>query len=144
MTDVEEIRALIEQRDSAVGAGDAAGAVVATAPGAIVYDLPPPLSYTDDRDLAVAALNDWFSTWEGGVESHLHDPAIRVDGDLAVVHGLSHMTGVKRGEGPLDVWFRSTLALKRGADGWRIVHEHNSFPMQMDGSGLAATDLRPA
>lgn len=144
MTDIEQIRALIERRDSAIGDGDAAGAAIATAPGAVVFDLPTPLTWTHDHDLAVAALNDWFSTWEGGVESRLHDPVMRVEGDLAVVHGLSHMTGVRRGEGPLDVWFRSTLALQRGADGWRIVHEHNSFPMRMDGSGLAAVDLRPA
>lgn len=142
MNDIEQIRALIDQRDAAIRDGNVASAVAAMAEGAMVYDLPP-LFYTHDPDAAVVALSERFSTWKGGVDSRFHEPMIRVDGNIAVVHGLSHMTGVKHGEGPQDVWFRSPLVLERGPKGWRIIHEHNSFPMKMDGSGLAATDLKP-
>jgi hypothetical protein len=33
--------------------------------------------------------------------------------------------------------------LRRADGAWRIIHEHNSFPLNMDGSGTAATDLQP-
>jgi ketosteroid isomerase-like protein len=53
------------------------------------------------------------------------------------------MRGNKKGQGPVELWFRSTLVLQRGPAGWEIVHEHNSVPMKMDGSGAAALDLKP-
>ncbi len=42
----------------------------------------------------------------------------------------------------VDLWFRSTVGLRRTASGWQITHEHESTPFYMDGSGRAATDLR--
>jgi hypothetical protein len=28
-------------------------------------------------------------------------------------------------------------------EGWRIIHDHSSYPMKMDGSQQAALDLKP-
>jgi ketosteroid isomerase-like protein len=53
------------------------------------------------------------------------------------------MRGEKIGEGAVELWFRTTLVFKRSEDDWTIVHEHNSVPMKMDGSRLAAVDLKP-
>lgn len=73
----------------------------------------------------------------------LRDPQLLIDGDLAVVPGPTRRRGTKRGEGPVDLWSRRTVVLA-GRDGsWRIVHEHGSVPMRMDGSGRAALDLTP-
>ncbi|WP_446719495.1 hypothetical protein [Inquilinus sp. OTU3971] len=33
--------------------------------------------------------------------------------------------------------------MRRAADGWVIVHEHESVPFYMDGSLRAAVDLKP-
>ena len=140
--DEQAIRALIAARDAAIAAGDAERAVATTAEGAVAYDLPPPLASTHVQDAVVAGLRDWFATWDGPVTSRLDDPTVRVSGDLAVTFGLARMTGVKKGEGPLDMWFRSTIVLERKRNGWQIVHEHNSVPLEMDGSDKAATDLR--
>jgi ketosteroid isomerase-like protein len=138
-----EIRALLASRDAAIAAGDAEAAVAAVATGATSYDLPPPLAFAHEHDGAVAGLNDWFATWDGPVRSDLRDPTIHVAGDLAIAWGLANMRGVKRGEGAQDLWFRSTIVLRRTDDGWQIIHEHNSVPLRMDGSGKAATDLKP-
>ena len=143
MTDVQAIRALLTDRENAVAEGDAAGAVAAFAPSATSYDLQPPLAIRFDARSAAAELESWFATWEGAVETRLADPAITVEGELAVAFGLSCLTGTPKGGAPLSSWFRSTMVLRKEADAWRIVHEHNSFPMLMDGSGLAATDLQP-
>lgn len=144
MADEERaILALLRQREDAIRAGDARAAAASTAPGAISYDLPPPLQYEHDADRVAEGLTAWFATWNGGVSTTLHDPAIIISGDLALVYGLTRMRGDKKGEGRLDEWHRSTIALRRTDGAWRIIHEHNSFPLNMDGSGTAATDLQP-
>src|ERR1700733_13880933 len=43
----------------------------------------------------------------------------------------------------IESWFRPTVGLRGTAAGWQITHEHDSTPFYMDGSGLAATDLKP-
>jgi PhnB protein len=85
-----------------------------------------------------------------GASSHVprrqaHDDRDRDDhgDDVAFCHGLTHMTGTKTDGEQVDLWFRSTVGLRRAAEGWQITHEHDSTPFYMDGSGLAATDLRP-
>lgn len=62
---------------------------------------------------------------------------------LDFLHVASRMRGIKKDGGPVDSWNRRTVVLKRSDHGWKIVHDHNSYPMKMDGSGLAATDLTP-
>ncbi|MFD0204902.1 MULTISPECIES: nuclear transport factor 2 family protein [Saccharothrix] len=42
-----------------------------------------------------------------------------------------------------DLWFRSTVCLRRVDGVWRIAHEHTSTPFYMDGSFSAALDLTP-
>lgn len=141
--DRTEIQRLLRAREEAVHSGDAEHAIDVTADRAAVYDLPPPLAYRHDHDEALDGLNAWLSTWNGPVSTELSDPEVRVSGDLATVWGLSRMRGNKKGQGPVELWFRSTLVLQRGPAGWEIVHEHNSVPMKMDGSGAAALDLKP-
>jgi ketosteroid isomerase-like protein len=141
--DKESILSVLRAQGAAVARGDAAGVVAAMAENVVSYDLPPPLEARGADARNVEGLNAWFSTWDGGVTVEIAAPTVLVDGDLAVVFGLSRMRGVKKGEGPLDQWSRRTIVLQRRGGDWRIVHEHGSFPMEMDGSGKAATGLRP-
>lgn len=143
MDDRDAILRLLHDQDEATARGDAAGVVKPLADDVVSYDLPPPLENHGAGPEAEEAIDRWFATWENGVTVRLHDPTVLVDGDLAVVFELAHMQGIKLDKGPLDNWFRRTVALRRGQDGWRIVHDHSSFPMLMDGSGKAATYLTP-
>ncbi|WP_211348067.1 nuclear transport factor 2 family protein [Saccharothrix texasensis] len=43
----------------------------------------------------------------------------------------------------VDLWFRSTVCLRRVDGAWRVAHEHTSTPVHMDGDFSAALDLRP-
>lgn len=138
-----EVLALLRAQEAANARSDAEAVVAPQATDIVAYDLPTPLEYRGAGAEAVDGLNQWFATWEGGVTTELSDPTVIVEGDLAVVFGLSHMRGTKKGEGPLDAWNRRTVVLRRQAGQWRIVHEHSSYPMEMDGSGRAATDLKP-
>jgi ketosteroid isomerase-like protein len=64
--------------------------------------------------------------------------------DLAYCHSLNRMSATPAGadEG-FEMWFRSTVCLRKTDAGWRVTHEHTSTPFYMDGSFLAATDLKP-
>lgn len=134
----------LHRRERAIHAGDAPGAVADMDADMVDYAIAPPLAVSGDAARDPHALQAWLDTWDGPVRAELDDaPSVRSDGDLAVVHGLLRIRGIKRGEGPVDVWTRSTTVLARRDGRWRIVHEHGSFPMRMDGSSLAATDLVP-
>ena len=42
-----------------------------------------------------------------------------------------------------DLWYRSTVCLRKTEGRWRIVHDHTSVPFYIDGSYRAAVDLKP-
>jgi ketosteroid isomerase-like protein len=41
-------------------------------------------------------------------------------------------------------WVRATVCFRRVRGAWKVVHEHSSVPLYMDGSERAAVDLKPA
>jgi len=141
--DEAAIRELIEARNAAVYEGDTKRAVAPLAKDVVAYELQPPLQITGAAARDADAVAAWLATWEGPVEIEMRDPVVAVDGDLAFAHGLSRMYGTKKEFATGAFWYRTTLCLKRIAGAWSVVHEHNSVPMKMDGSGLAATDLQP-
>lgn len=140
------IRGLIEARNAAIRAGEIDRAVAPLSDEAVAYDLQPPLRFIGAAARDADGLARWLATWDGPVSIEMPEPpAVAVERGLAFAHGLSRMRGRKRGApAAIELWYRTTLCLKRAASGaWAIVHEHNSVPMRMDGSGLAAVDLRP-
>ena len=87
-------------------------------------------------------MQQWFDTWDGPIRYETEDLKITVSGDLAFSTGLFRMIGDQNGE-HVDMWFRRTLVFQRMDGEWKIVHDHESVPFYMDGSGRAATDLKP-
>jgi uncharacterized protein (TIGR02246 family) len=138
-----EIRRLIEARQQAHRNKDAGAIAAPYAEDAERYDLAPPLVH---RGVDREALDQWLATWEGPITIDTQDLEIAVDGALAVAHGLARMRGrkVEGDERDVDLWFRTTLVLKKRDGRWQIVHEHESVPFYMDGSFRAALDLKPA
>jgi ketosteroid isomerase-like protein len=142
--DIKEILGVLREQEKATASGDAASVVSPMAADIVTYDLPPPLEYRGAGEPAADGLRAWFATWRGPVKVELRDPTVMVDGNLAVVFGLSHMRGQKTDGANIDTWNRRTVVLRRnGGVDWRIVHEHSSYPLHMDGSGKAATNLKP-
>jgi ketosteroid isomerase-like protein len=68
---------------------------------------------------------------------------LSVSGDLRLAFGFLHMTGNRTHGSRTDIWARFTAGLERRSGEWMIVHEHQSFPTMMDGSGKSASDLKP-
>lgn len=144
MSDTQAIKDLLDRYEAAVLSRDAEAALADYADDAVGYDLAPPLVHGPEQILDRDGLRDWFDTWDGDIVIAHPEPAIIVDGDLAVAHGLQHMRGLKVGDlDPTSLWFRFTLALRRQGAEWKIVHIHTSVPMAMDGTGKALTDLTP-
>jgi ketosteroid isomerase-like protein len=88
-----EILALLRAHDEAIARGDAASVIAPMSPDIVSYDLPPPLEYRGDEVRNVAGLEKWFATWDGPVTTEFSDPAVLIDGDLAVAFGHSRMRG---------------------------------------------------
>jgi PhnB protein len=134
------VRRSIEAWASALSAKDARAVVSHYTPDYVQFSLAPPLQTTagDQENLQA-----WFDTWEGPIGYAVANADIAASGDLAVTHGLCHMTGTKVGGDRVDLWFRQTLSLRKMDGAWRIAHQHSSVPFYMDGSFRAAVDLTP-
>jgi PhnB protein len=142
-TDEAAIRTLLERRARATAAKDAGGSISALAPDVVSYDLAPPLARRGASAVDVNAARQWFATWDGPLGFDVTDLSIRTAGDLAFGYGFVHMHGQRTSGERTDLWFRATVCLEKRSGAWQIVHEHTSVPMTMDGSGKAATDLKP-
>lgn len=144
MDDHEQIAAILTRYEQAVLDRNVDAVFADYIPNPIAYDLAPPLETRGAAVLDRAGLSEWFDSWEGQVRVTSQEPAVLVDGDLGVLFTLQHMSGTKQGGEAVDLWFRCTLAVRRIAGAWKIVHIHTSVPMAMDGSGAALTHLKPS
>ena len=84
----------------------------------------------------------WLAGWQGPIQIDARDVSLTVDGDLAFVSAFNRMRGRQGGEDQ-DMWFRTTMCLRKTSGRWRIVCDHSSVPFYMDGSYRAAVDLKP-
>ncbi|MCI0429223.1 MAG: nuclear transport factor 2 family protein [Rhodospirillales bacterium] len=134
-----EIDALFAQLSRAHADKDADAIADAYAPGAVIFDLAPPLGRRGTKREEIAA---WLATWDGPVEVDARDVELTAEGDLAFSTAFNRMRG-RQGGKEVDLWFRATMCLRWIGGRWRIVHEHTSVPFYMDGSYRAAIDLQP-
>jgi ketosteroid isomerase-like protein len=72
----------------------------------------------------------------------VREVTLTVEGNLAFVSALNRMRGRIGGEDQ-DLWYRTTMCLRKINGQWRIVCDHTSVPFYMDGSYRAAIDLKP-
>jgi uncharacterized protein (TIGR02246 family) len=135
--DRAKIEALFQRLAKAHANHDADAIVEAYAPDAVIFDLSPPLRRRGMTRDSVAA---WLASWDGPIQIDARDVDLAVDGDLAFVSALNRMRGRQGGEDQ-DMWYRTTMGLRRIGGRWRIVHDHSSVPFYMDGSYRAAVDL---
>jgi ketosteroid isomerase-like protein len=49
----------------------------------------------------------------------------------------------RQGSEDQDMWYRTTLCLRKAGGRWQIVCDHASVPFYMDGSYRAAVALKP-
>jgi ketosteroid isomerase-like protein len=140
--DEADIRALIERHHKAYFDKDAAAIAAAFSSDAAIFDLAPPLLHAG---MDIRGKQAWLDSWNGPIVLETRDFHLTVSGDDAFGYGFLRMTGYppEAKGGQVSFWMRETLCLRREADGWRIVHRHESVPFYMDGSLRPAFDLNP-
>jgi ketosteroid isomerase-like protein len=143
MIDDTAIRKIIEERARAIHDRDAEAAVRYYSDDAVNFDLAPPLAYRGREATDPAELKRWFDSWSGPINLSFDQLTVHRADSVAFAHGLMRMTGRRTDGTHTDVWVRMTVGLEERDGAWRIVHEHQSFPTKMDGSGLSASDLKP-
>lgn len=138
--DEAAIRRIVDAWCNALHAQDAEALLAHHAPEVLTYDLAPPLL---TRGPDVAGTRAWFATWQGPIDSEVHDLSIAVEGELAFSTSLNRMRGTKTDGTQVDLWVRATVVYRKQGGRWTVVHEHVSVPFYMDGSDQAALDLKP-
>jgi ketosteroid isomerase-like protein len=144
MTAETEIRALLAARTRALHDKDPDATLALYMPGALMFELAPPLATRVDAVHSREGYVAWFASWNGPIVYEAHDFAIDLHGgDFALATGFVRIAGTKTDGTSNSSWFRQTVAFTRTPRGWRIGHQHTSVPFHMDGSYRAAVDLHP-
>lgn len=110
----------------------------------VLFLLAPPLQ--EKIQIGIEGLNDlniWFDTWQGNIGLESEEVVIQNDRNIAFLHSLEHLFGHRKDGSYTDSWYRETLCFLKINNIWKIVHQHQSFPMYIDGSDKAAINLRP-
>ena len=143
MSDKAEIRNLLESRARCVHDKNAEGTLRFYAENVVNFDLAPPLASRGAEATDPTELQKWFDTWDGPIGLTLDQLEIRTANELGLAFGFLHLTGRRTDGSDTDVWARITVGLERQSGGWKIIHEHQSFPTMMDGTEKSATGLQP-
>jgi ketosteroid isomerase-like protein len=138
------IREVLAGQEQAMRARDVAALVARFTPDAVTFSLAPPLRQPAGQARDADALRAWFAGFDGPLDYEIRDLEVTVGGDVAFCHSLNRLSATPRGmTDRFDLWFRSTVCLRKVAGVWLVAHEHMSTPFHMDGSMRAAVELRP-
>jgi ketosteroid isomerase-like protein len=141
--DVAAVKAVIEDRLSAIRERDAARANATLAPDIVAFELVPPLALAPGEARDAAAMAAWFATWEGPIDIDMSDLDVAASGDVAFARALHRLSGTRAGTGVVRLWLRSTLCFRKRGGHWLIVHSHSSVPFRPEEGMRAALDLQP-
>jgi uncharacterized protein (TIGR02246 family) len=141
--DEKQIRDLVHARAAALRAKDPEAMTAPYAEQVVLFNLAPPLQQpADARD--TRPVERWLATFQGPMDMEVRDLRVTVDGAVAFCTSLNRLTATPAGGSEsFDLWHRVTLGLQKIDGAWHIVHEHESVPFEMDGSGRASLNLKP-
>lgn len=135
------IRALIDDRVSAVRAKDPIRATAHFDEEILSFDVVNPLQHVGLGALR-KRVDEWFSAFDGPIGFEIQDLRITTGDDVAFSHSLNHVSATMKGGNKVDMWWRATVCYCRVGGDWRVTHEHNSVPFDT-ATGQASLALRP-
>jgi ketosteroid isomerase-like protein len=139
--ELEEIRRLVDRRLEAIRAKDVAGATSMMAADYMLFDVVEPLR-SAGAGAASKRAEEWFSTFQGPIGYEMRDLQISAGDGVGFSHSLNHVSALTMDGRRLDMWWRATVGLRKIDGSWRITHEHNSVPFNVE-NGSASLDLKP-
>lgn len=137
-----QIRSLIDDWADALRAKDVARRTAHYADDVVVFDVITPGQHVG-LDAVKQRLTQWFSTFDGPIDSEVRDLDIAADGQVAFCHSLHRFRGSLSNGGMLDMLVRYTTCLRRIDGRWAVTHEHASTPFDPK-TGLASVVTPPA
>ncbi len=131
--DQAEITASVQRLVAAVNAKDLNGIMAYYTPdeSLIVFDALPPRQYVG----AAAFRKDWenfLAAYPKDVHAEVSDWKVDGEGNLAYGHGFFRTVGPGKDGKPLDLTVRVTDVYKKINGKWLVVHEHVSFPVDLE------------
>jgi ketosteroid isomerase-like protein len=97
--------------------------------GLVLYDANTPREF--DGSKAVRA--NFVPAYEDvkGFKYDISNEHAEVAGKFGFTYGIVRFTGTDKAGKPVDVSWRTTNIWREQAGKWKIIHEHNSFPVDM-------------
>lgn len=142
MTNSEsEIRDLLNKRTEATRRKDVGALMESFDSDVLSFDVIDPLQFKDSAAIK-ERMEQWFSTFEGSIDLDINDLHITANDEIGFCSGLNHVHGTKLDGVVLDMWWRSTICLKKINGKWQILHQHNSVPFNTE-TGKASIGLKP-
>jgi ketosteroid isomerase-like protein len=132
-TDEEQIRRVYEQLISGCNAKDVNAIMKAYVEdeSLLVFDALPPRQYVG----AKAYRKDWeefLAFFKGSVKCEFSELSVVADSMLGYGHTIFHTTGTDAKDKAVDLTMRVTDVYRKIDGTWKIVHEHISFPVDLD------------
>jgi ketosteroid isomerase-like protein len=133
------IRSLIDAWVEALRAKDVTGRTAHYADDVLIFDVINPIQHVG-LDALKQRLAQWFSTFDGPIDSDVRDLQIAAGDQVAFCHSLQRFRGSLKNGGTLDMLVRDTTCLRKIGDRWVVTHEHASTPFDpATGLALVAT-----
>jgi len=139
--DEGHIRALLDNRVTAIRAKGVNAAMSNIAPDILMFDVVNPLQYIGS-DASKKRAEEWFFSFQGPIGYEMRDLSITAGDDVAFSHSLNQVSAMRKDGKKLEMWWRSTICYRKMDGKWIITHEHNSVPFNPE-TGKASLDLTP-
>lgn len=127
----KEIRSIYERFSNAIVAKDLDTIMSFYAADVVAFDVDPPREY-DGIEAYKKDYAGFFAAFPGPAKSTISDLHIKVAGDFAYAFGVDHWVATGSDGKPVEFTFRFTDVFRKHKGSWRIVHEHNSIPVDLD------------
>ncbi len=138
-----ELRQKIEAYWKAVRAGELEKIISFYTDDVIAFDMMPPLKFDNLKRYKEAAWKQCFTdAFRFPIVYDYKEDRFHIFGDSALMYGEVHMIGTfKEGGAKTESRLRNTTFFKKLNGEWKIIHEHNSVPLDMNMKGLM--NLKP-
>lgn len=132
LPEVRELRRLFSDWFDAAERKDVDASMAPISEDIVSYEHEVPMEYRG-RDSVREVCAGGYEYQRGEFRWDIPDLQIRVSGGLAVTWGLNRMRTVEPDGAVREAWSRGTRIFENRDGGWKLIHQHVSFPVTTDG-----------